>query len=263
MKKKTLKMAASAMVLAFSLSTIPAPALAVSSNIVAETKNVNTLTISQIQDLAVIYNDTAQKLQLSMKQLDLNEQMLRNQRRTIENSINSMGGSSGSESGIVAMKQTLDSLEAAVKNNPTDTALQAQYAAMKIQYESALATQSSMAASMQSSLDSALDGIDQLNNSLDSISNNKDDLSKGIKDLETQMRYSAGSLALSIVQLDKGIELIEDQIALLEKSVQIAELQQKLGMNIVTDVESQQTSLKDAQKNLEDQKETLWKTSES
>ena len=76
-------MAASAMVLAFSLSTIPAPALAVSSNIVAETKNVNTLTISQIQDLAVIYNDTAQKLQLSMKQLDLNEQMLRNQRRTI------------------------------------------------------------------------------------------------------------------------------------------------------------------------------------
>ena len=245
------------MVLAFSLSTVPAPALAVSSNIVAETKNVNTLTISQIQDLAVIYNDTAQKLQLSMKQLDLNEQMLRNQRRTIENSINSMGGSSGSESGIVAMKQTLDSLEAAVKNNPTDTALQAQYAAMKIQYESALATQSSMAASMQSSLDSALDGIDQLNDSLDSISNNKDDLSKGIKDLETQMRYTSAKIALSIVQMDKGIELIEDQIALLEKSVQIAELQQKLGMNIVTDVESQQTSLKDAQKTLEDQKETL------
>lgn len=250
-------MAASAMVLAFSLSTVPAPALAVSSNIVAETKDVNTLTISQIQDLAVIYNDTAQKLQLRMKQLDLNEQMLRNQRRTVENSINSMGGSSGSESGIVAMKQTLDSLEAAVKNNPTDTALQAQYAAMKIQYESALATQSSMAASMQSSLDSALDGIDQLNNSLDSISNNKDDLSKGIKDLETQMRYTSAKIALSIVQLDKGIELIEDQISLLEKSVQIAELQQKLGMNIVTDVESQQTSLKDAQKNLEDQKETL------
>ena len=245
------------MVLAFSLSTVPAPALAVSSNIVAETKDVNTLTISQIQDLAVIYNDTAQKLQLRMKQLDLNEQMLRNQRRTVENSINSMGGSSGSESGIVAMKQTLDSLEAAVKNNPTDTALQAQYAAMKIQYESALATQSSMAASMQSSLDSALDGIDQLNNSLDSISNNKDDLSKGIKDLETQMRYTSAKIALSIVQLDKGIELIEDQISLLEKSVQIAELQQKLGMNIVTDVESQQTSLKDAQKNLEDQKETL------
>ncbi|MGM9525536.1 MAG: TolC family protein, partial [Peptococcaceae bacterium] len=115
----------------------------------------------------------------------------------------------------------------------------------------------SMAASMQSSLDSALDGIDQLNDSLDSISNNKDDLSKGIKDLETQMRYTSAKIALSIVQLDKGIELIEDQIALLEKSVQIAELQQKLGMNIVTDVESQQTSLKDAQKNLEDQKETL------
>ena len=251
-------MAASAMVLAFSLSTIPAPVLAVSSNIVAETKNVNTLTISQIQDLAVIYNDTAQKLQLSMKQLDLNEQMLRNQRRTVENGINSMGGSfsSGSSSAdILASMQALvsekyDGDAEAAKKDPY-------YQALLVNYQSAMMTEQSMAASMQSSLDSALDGIDQLNDSLDSISNNKDDLSKGIKDLETQMRYTSAKIALSIVQLDKGIELIEDQIALLEKSVQIAELQQKLGMNIVTDVESQQTSLKDAQKNLEDQKETL------
>lgn len=246
------------MVLAFSLSTVPAPALAVSSNIVAETKDVNTLTISQIQDLAVIYNDTAQKLQLSMKQLDLNEQMLRNQRRTVENSINSMGGSSSSGSSSADIMASMQALVQEKHNGDFEKAKNdPYYQALLVNYQSAMMTEQSMAASMQSSLDSALDGIDKLNDSLDSISNNKDDLSKGIKDLETQMRYSAGSLALSIVQLDKGIELIEDQIALLEKSVQIAELQQKLGMNIVTDVESQQTSLKDAQKNLEDQKETL------
>lgn len=251
-------MAASAMVLAFSLSTVPAPALAVSSNIVAETKDVNTLTISQIQDLAVIYNDTAQKLQLRMKQLDLNEQMLRNQRRTVENSINSMGGSSSSGSSSADIMASMQALVQEKHNGDFEKAKNdPYYQALLVNYQSAMMTEQSMAASMQSSLDSALDGIDQLNDSLDSLSNNKDDLNKGIKDLETQMRYSAGSLALSIVQLDKGIELIEDQISLLEKSVQIAELQQKLGMNIVTDVESQQTSLKDAQKNLEDQKETL------
>lgn len=246
------------MVLAFSLSTVPAPALAVSSNIVAETKDVNTLTISQIQDLAVIYNDTAQKLQLRMKQLDLNEQMLRNQRRTVENSINSMGGSSSSGSSSADIMASMQALVQEKHNGDFEKAKNdPYYQALLVNYQSAMMTEQSMAASMQSSLDSALDGIDQLNDSLDSLSNNKDDLNKGIKDLETQMRYSAGSLALSIVQLDKGIELIEDQISLLEKSVQIAELQQKLGMNIVTDVESQQTSLKDAQKNLEDQKETL------
>lgn len=61
LKKKTLKAVASTMVLTFGLSVVPMPAHAVSTNIVSETKNKNTLTISQIQDLAVIYNDTRSK----------------------------------------------------------------------------------------------------------------------------------------------------------------------------------------------------------
>ena len=56
------------------------------------------------------------------------------------------------------------------------------------------------------------------------------------------MRYTAANLSLGIVQMDKGIELLEDQIALTEQSVKIAELQQKLGMNISTDVEKQQAA---------------------
>ena len=71
LKKKTLKMIASTVMLAFGITVVPLPALAVSSNIVAETKDKNTLTISQIQDLAVIYNDSAKNLQLQKKQLEL------------------------------------------------------------------------------------------------------------------------------------------------------------------------------------------------
>ena len=83
MKKKTLKTVAAATVLTLGLSVMPAPAYAVSTNIVAETKKVNTLTISQIQDLAVIYNDTKQTLMLKQKQLELQAQMMRNERRSI------------------------------------------------------------------------------------------------------------------------------------------------------------------------------------
>ena len=42
LKKKTLKMIASTVMLAFGMTVVPLPALAVSSNIVAETKDKNT-----------------------------------------------------------------------------------------------------------------------------------------------------------------------------------------------------------------------------
>ncbi len=261
LKKKTLKMIASTVMLAFGMTVVPLPALAVSSNIVAETKDKNTLTISQIQDLAVIYNDNAKNLQLQKKQLELQEQTLRNNRRDIENSINSMGGSSNGNNELAIMEQTIASLKQQLQkpdlSESDRSLLQSQLTALTLQYESAIMTQGSMAASMQSSLDSAISGIEQLNDSLDSIENGKDDLNKYTKDLETQMRYTAANLSLGIVQMDKGIELLEDQIALTEQSVKIAELQQKLGMNISTDVEKQQAALKEAKKGLEDQKESL------
>lgn len=242
------------MVLTFGLSVVPMPAHAVSTNIVSETQNKNTLTISQIQDLAVIYNDTAQKLQLNMKQIDLGEQMTRNERHSLENSINSMGDSSSMGGSSSAEIQAL--MAQIMQNNP-NYEKDPYYLALKVQLESAIMTEQSMAASMQSGLDSALAGIDQINDSLDDLKNNKDDLNKAMKDLETQMRYTAASLSLSAVQLEKSIAFLEDQITLADKSVQIAELQQKLGMNIVTDVEAQQANKKEAEKNLEDMKENL------
>jgi hypothetical protein len=59
-----IKAVAAATVFAFGMSVLPAPAYAVSTNIVAETEGKNTLTLSQIQDLAVIYNDTVDSLEL-------------------------------------------------------------------------------------------------------------------------------------------------------------------------------------------------------
>lgn len=257
MKKKALKAVASAMVLTFGLAMVPVPALAVSTNIVSETQNKNTLTISQIQDLAVIYNDNAKNLQLQKKQLELQEQTLRNNRRDIENSLNSMGSSGSSESGSATMAANLEALKAQLVAEGKDPSKDSGYLALATLYQSTAMTEQSMAASMQSSFDSAISGIEQLNDSLDDIENGKDDIEKYSKDLETQMRYTAANLALGIVQMDKGIALMEDQIALTEKAVQIAELQQKLGMNIVTDVEAQQATLKEAKKGLEDQKESL------
>lgn len=259
MKKKTLKAVASTMVLTFGLSVVPMPAHAVSTNIVSETQNKNTLTISQIQDLAVIYNDNAQKLQLSMKQIDLGEQMARNERHSIENSINSMGGSSNmSGSSSAEIQAKIEDLVETKYNGDIEKAKEdIDYKLLMRDLQSAIAAEQSMAASMQSGLDSALAGIDQINDSLDDLKNNKDDLNKAMKDLETQMRYTAASLSLSAVQLEKSIAFLEDQITLADKSVQIAELQQKLGMNIVTDVEAQQANKKEAEKNLEDMKENL------
>lgn len=257
LKKKTLKAVASTMVLTFGLSVVPMPALAVSTNIVAETQNKNTLTMSQIQDLAVIYNDTTQKLQLSMKQLDLGEQMARNERHSVENSINSMGGSSDMGGGAATIGAALEALATDLKEAGKDPEKDPQYQALKLQYASALATEQSMASSAQAGLDSALAGIDQINDSLDDMKNNKDDLNKTMKDLETQMRYTAASLSLSVAQLEASVDLLENQIALADKGVKIAELQGKLGMNISTDIEKQKAAKKEAEKTLEDTKENL------
>ncbi|MBR2627667.1 MAG: TolC family protein [Peptococcaceae bacterium] len=262
MNKKTLKTVAAATVLTFGLSVVPAPAYAVSTNIVAETKDVNTLTISQIQDLAVIYNDTKQSLLLKQKQLDLQAQMLRNNRRNIETQINSMdtdnmlGQMIPGTPSVKELQQQLAAEEA-----KGDAADQAKIIQLKAQIEALKGANdivgSLTASSMQANLDSALDSIEQINDALDSIDEGKEDLNDAMGDLEKQMRYAAANLSLNAVQLDKAIELMEDNAALLERSVQIAELQQKLGMNISTDVSSAQASLAELKKTIADQEDTL------
>ena len=265
LNKKVLKAVASTMVLTFGLSVVPMPALAVSTNIVAETKDKNTLTISQIQDLAVIYNDSAKKMQTSMKQLELQEQMSRNSRRDVENAITSLGsvsmGSTSEASGLENLMQLKASLELQLagmqETDPNYASISAQIALLEMQIKSAEAAQSSAMDSLDSTFDSLVSNIDTINDGLDQLANSKDDLNKSMKDLETQMRYMAASYSLQIVQLDKSISLLEDSIALNQKLMQLAELQQKLGMNIDTDVATQAAALKEAENSLEDMKENL------
>ena len=58
MQKQSVRRIAVAAVLVAGMCLYSAPAMAVSSNIVSETKGKTELTVSQIKDLAVIYNPT-------------------------------------------------------------------------------------------------------------------------------------------------------------------------------------------------------------
>lgn len=89
LEKNTLRRWAAGLVLAVLVSQISVPAMAVSSNIVSETKYKTELTVSQIKDLAVIYNPTNKTYALNQKNLDLNQTTTANSLRSAQNSLNS------------------------------------------------------------------------------------------------------------------------------------------------------------------------------
>ena len=257
MKQKTLKTVASAMVLTFGLSVMPAPAYAVSTNIVAETQGKTTLTLSQIQDLAVIYNDTVDTLELSMKQIELQEQMTRNQKRRAQNSLSDFDvDTSDAEAGLAQMKATLDAMEAQMALDPTSVDM-TQYMILKSQYQSNASDLQSLNQQLNSGFDQTLDAIDQLNDALDTMAENKKDLEQTMKDLEQIMRYTSAKMALSIVQLEDTVKLLESQLAMVDKSIQVFELQQKLGMTTSLNVDTQKTSKVELQNTLNTTKEQL------
>ena len=245
------------MVVAFGLSIVPAPAFAVSTNVVAETEGKTTLTLSQIQDLAVIYNDTADSLELSIKQLENQEMMTRNQKSSAESQLNNLYYTDTGSDKLIAMKAEVDRFKALAEANTTDAALQASYAALNGQYQSALASQQSAAKQLDSAFDQAISGINQLDDALDQMAEGKEDLQDALKDLEHIMRYTSAQMALSIVQLEESMGLIEKQVALLDKSIAVYELQEKLGMATTINVDTQRTSKVEAENQLRDYKEQL------
>ena len=258
LKKNTLKTLASAMVLTFGLSTIPAPAYAVSTNIVNETNGVNVLTVSQIQDLAVIYNDTVDTLKLSMKQIELQEKMLRNQKKDAWNSLDELDvDTSASDAAIAQMKQTLDLLKTAIDAGVATPEQQLDYMLLQSDYQSAVSSKQSLNQQLDSTYDQIMDGITQLNEALDTMADSKNDLNQSMKDLEQIMRYSSAKMALSIVQLEETIDIMESQLAMLDKTIQIYELQAKLGMTTSLSVDAQKTSRIELQNSLNSTREQL------
>ncbi len=269
MKHKTAKTVASALVLTVGLTMVPAPAFAVSSNIVSETEGKTTLTVSQIQDLAVIYNDTVDVLDLQMKQLELQEQMARNSRRSLQNQINGLDSSAVSGSGdtatMIAALEAQIAAQTAIANDTTReesvrAAAQAELMRLTpdlIALKSAQASMQSASAQIDSAYDQLADGIDQINDGLDDLATGKEDLQQAMKDLESQMRYSSAYQALAIVQLESGLEVMEKNLELVNKSIEIYELQEQLGMTTTLNVDTQRVSKIELEKSIADSKETL------
>ena len=257
MNKKTIKTVAAATVFAFGVSVIPAPAYAVPTNIVAATEGKNTLTLTEIQELAVIYNDTVDSLELSIKQLENQEMMTRNQKRDVENELDYLYYTDTGSDQLADMKEQIDGLKLLADANPTDMALQASYAALSGQYQSALASQKSAAQQLDNAFDQAINGINQLDDALDQMAEGKEDLQDAIEDLAHIMRYTSSQLALSIVQLTDSAALMEKQVALLDKSIAIYELQEKLGMATAINVDTQRTSKVEAENQLRDTMEQI------
>ena len=246
------------MVFAFGMSIVPAPAFAVSTNVVAETEGKNTLTLSEIQELAVLYNDTVDSLELNIKQIENQEMMTRNQKRKAENSLNDIDSTTSGVMGdidfdaeLVRLKAELAAEEAKPVRDENKIRL------LKNQIDLYEAEKSAVDSAADMMYEQTISQIDQLDDALDQLADGKDDLQDAIEDLEHIMRYTSAQLALSIVQLTDSVELMEKQIALIDKSIAVYELQEQLGMATTISVDSQRTSKVEAENQLRDTKEQL------
>ena len=255
-EKNTLRRWAAGLVLAALVSQIPTPAMTVSSNIVSETKDKTELTVSQIKDLAAIYNPTNKTYALNQKNLDLNQTTTSNNLRSAQNSLNS--GYDVDTSSVTAIQAQIDELLSKYgSEGEMSESDKAELTLLRQQLSQAEAGVSSAYAANESSFQSALNNIEQLDSTLDSYDDEQDDLDKTVSDWETQVRMIAEVLCMQATQYEKNITLLEDQITLAEKALNLAQVQQELGMALTTDVQSSQTSLEESRQSLETIKENL------
>lgn len=256
LEKKTLRRWAAGLVLAVLVSQISVPAMAVSSNIVSETKDKTELTVSQIKDLAVIYNPTNKTYALNQKNLDLNQTTTANSLRSAQNSLNS--GYDVDTSSVTTIQAQIDALLSKYDSEEEMTASdKSELTLLRQQLSQAEAGVNSAYAANESSFQNALSNIEQMDSTLDSYDDEQDDLDKTVSDWETQVRMIAEVLCMQVTQYDKNIALLEDQITLAEKAFNLAQVQQQLGMALTTDVQSSQTSLEESRQSLETIKENL------
>lgn len=256
LEKNTLRRWAAGLVLAVLVSQISVPAMAVSSNIVSETKDKTELTVSQIKDLAVIYNPTNKTYALNQKNLDLNQTTTANSLRSAQNSLNS--GYDVDTSSVTTIQAQIDALLSKYDSEEEMTASdKSELTLLRQQLSQAEAGVNFVYAANESSFQNALSNIEQLDSTLDSYDDEQDDLDKTVSDWETQVRMIAEVLCMQVTQYDKNIALLEDQITLAEKAFNLAQVQQQLGMALTTDVQSSQTSLEESRQSLETVKENL------
>lgn len=254
--KKILRRLAAGAILALAVSQMPTAAWAVSSNIVSETEGKTELTVSQIKDLAVLYNPTNKTYALNQKNLELSQSTTANSLRSAQDSLNS--GYDVDTSSVTALQTQISQLLEAGGGEENLTVEQtSKLAELRQQLSQAEAAVDSAYAAQESSFQSAVSRIEQLDDTLDSYEDEREDLDKTVSDWEKQVRMIAEVLCMQATQYDKNIELLEDQITLAEKALKLAQVQQELGMALTTDVQSSQVSLEEAQQSLATAKENL------
>ena len=248
MKKQQIKKIAATALVAFSVTLLPTPALAVSTNIVSETEGKTTLTMSQIQDLAAIYNRNNESFELQQDILELNKTTTRNSRRSLQDAINNASaGAGGGSSELDKMGAILNQMDPA---NP-------QYLELKIQYEYSKTAMAAAQAQQMASVDAMIEQLQTINGALDDLDVATEDLEKSMSDWQKEVRLVAEKLCLNYAQLEKTIALTKQQVALAEKAAAITEMQEKLGMAVTTDMISAQSNLLEAQNSLAGLEESL------
>lgn len=259
MKHITLQKIAGTTLIAFTLCLLPAPALAVSTNIVSETKNLTTLTVAQLKDLAVIYNPTNKSYALNQKKLDLTAMTTANNLRNTQSSINSSNNITDDvdNSSSATIQAALDALQAQLASDPTNAVIQAQITALQLQLASVAASENASYSSSISSIENGISTVTQLNNTLDSLQDEQDDLDKTTSDWETQVRMIIDALCIQVAKSEANIAILEEQIQLADKALQLAQVQQELGMAVSTDVLGKQTEKQAAEQALATAQESL------
>ena len=252
MKKQQIKKIAATALVAFSVTLLPTPALAVSTNIVSETEGKTTLTMSQIQDLAAIYNRNNESFELQQDILELNKTTTRNSRRSLQDAINN-AGMSGESGGLDTLGTTLENMKKDPSFNPLDPG----YIALEMQYNTMKSSMAAAQAQQMASVDAMIEQLQTINGALDDLDVATEDLEKSMSDWQKEVRLVAEKLCLNYAQLEKTIALTKQQVALAEKAAAITEVQEKLGMAVTTDMVSAQSNLLEAQNSLAGLEESL------
>ena len=220
---KNIRRAGVAVLLAFGLSVMPVQALAVSTNIVAETEKVTTLTVSQIQDLAVIYNPTNRVYELNQKKLDLNQMMTSNSIRSARSELDSMEWRAD-DSALKKIQAQLEelTLEIDEEEGPTEEQT-AQMEALNKQLAQVEQQLSTANAALDRQFDAAINSITQMEKTRDNYTEQQNELNKTIADWKIQVRMIAEVLCFQVSQYDQNISVLKDVLGIWRMKKRVAD----------------------------------------
>ena len=199
----------------------------------------NTLTLQEIQTLAVQKNPNAQKASLSLKLAENSLAMAGNDLRSAESSVQGLsyesGDNSEAQAQIAALQQQIKAIQASNANWQSDATDSAAIALLNAQIANLQASLGSASSSMQSSFEALLAQRQSAESKVDSAENAKKDAEHSKDELAVQMRYTTAQLVTKEQQLEQSAALLQKQYTLAIKQQELAELQKELGLSTALD----------------------------